>query len=510
MELKTIKEPVSCGRLAYDSFAEQAVESDILLPDYLPDVIRVLGCRAEPKILSCQGEGRRITLDGMTLISLSYASDDGRIHTVEQRLPFSRTAEARTELVKPVFLLDTRVDYLNCRAVSKRRLDIRGAFTAGIRVMTMMSADAVTDASGGGIQLRRGNITSVYPIGESRRQTTVREELELGYGKPAAISIIRTSARCTAAECKIIAGKIVAKGEVWLHVLYDTENDGLQSMDYSVPVSQIVDMDGLGEDCLCDVRFEAAAAEVKIAGGEAGEQNTLSAEITLITAAKVMGVCGMAVASDAYSTAYISQTETSQLTLISGAESVDMHSTVRETQTLPDDVAEIKDLWCEARSWEIKNTENGVEAECRIMIRMFAADAQGAPVYYEKASSFTWSRAAEPGAICDIAFAITGCSYTREGANGLDIRIETDVTGTIYNVRGVEVLSAVTLTGEPAKSPVADGTALTIYYADEGEDVWGIAKRYLAPVNAVMEENALESERIPARTMLLIPMTQAE
>ena len=82
MELKTIKEPVSCGRLAYDSFAEQAVESDILLPDYLPDVIRVLGCRAEPKILSCQGEGRRITLDGMTLISLigstllSELSDD--------------------------------------------------------------------------------------------------------------------------------------------------------------------------------------------------------------------------------------------------------------------------------------------------------------------------------------------------------------------------------------------------------------------------------------------------
>ena len=510
MELKTIKEPVSFGRLAYDSFAEQAVECDILLPDYLPDVIRVLGCRAEPKTLSCQGDGRRISLDGVTLLTFSYASGDGRIHTVEQRLPFSKTVEAGADLAAPIFILDTRVDYLNCRAVSKRRLDIRGAFTVGIKALTLSAADAVTDASGGGIQLRREALCSFYPLGESMRQTTVREELELGYGKPAATGIIRTGARCTAAECKLIAGKIVAKGEVWLHVLYDTESDGLQSIDYSVPVSQIIDMEGLTEDCVCDVRFDAAAVEVRLAGGEPGEQNGLTAEITLITVAKAMAVCNINAASDAYSTAYVSQTESAGLTLVSGAESVDMHTSVRETQTLPDGVTEIKDLWCEARSWEIKSGEDGIEAECRIMIRMFATDAQGEPVYYEKASSFAWSRAAGRGALCDAAFTITGCSYTRDGANGLDIRIEADVTGTIYELRAASVLSSVVLSDEPCRSPVAEDTALTVYYAGEGEDVWDISKRYLASAAAVMEENSLESERIPARTMLLIPMTRAE
>ncbi len=507
MELKTIKEPVACGRLAYDSFAEQAVESDILLPDYLPDVIRVLGCRAEPRILSCQGEGKRITLDGVTLLSFSYASGDGRIRTVEQKLPFSKTAETRTGLVHPVFILDTRVDYLNCRAVSKRRLDVRGAFTIGIRALTFAESEAVTDASGGGIQLRRDAISSIYPIGESMRQTTVREELELDYGKSAAISVVRTAARCAPAECKIVAGKLVAKGEVWLHVLYDTESDGLQTLDHSVPVSQIIDMEGLTDECLCDVRFEAAAVEVRASGGDGG-QNGLTAEITLITVAKAMGVCNVTVASDAYSTLCASQADVAQLAFISGAESIDMHSSVREAQTLPDDVAEIKDLWCEARSWEIKNTESGVEAECRIMIRMFAADAQGAPVYYEKASSFAWSRAAGEGAICDAVFSITGCTYTRDGANGLDIRIEADVTGMIYNVRSSGVLTGVTLSGEPDKGAAGD-TALMIYYAGAGEEVWDISKRYSAPISAVMEENALESGSIAARTMLLIPMTRA-
>ena len=55
-----------------------------------------------------------------------------------------------------------------------------------------------------------------------------------------------------------------------------------------------------------------------------------------------------------------------------------------------------------------------------------------------------------------------------------------------------------------------DGCSLTIYYADAGENLWEIAKRYHTAMQSVMESNSQvelgESGTIPKREMLLIPI----
>ena len=47
---------------------------------------------------------------------------------------------------------------------------------------------------------------------------------------------------------------------------------------------------------------------------------------------------------------------------------------------------------------------------------------------------------------------------------------------------------------------------MTIYYADAGENIWSIAKRYNTSLSAVMEENGLEEEILPEKQIVLIPM----
>ena len=49
-------------------------------------------------------------------------------------------------------------------------------------------------------------------------------------------------------------------------------------------------------------------------------------------------------------------------------------------------------------------------------------------------------------------------------------------------------------------------SAMTIYYADAGESIWSIAKRYNTSISAVMEENNLEDEFLPEKKIVLIPM----
>ena len=48
--------------------------------------------------------------------------------------------------------------------------------------------------------------------------------------------------------------------------------------------------------------------------------------------------------------------------------------------------------------------------------------------------------------------------------------------------------------------------ALTIYYADNGEELWDIAKKYGTSVEKIKTENEIDSDKIQNKNMLFIPM----
>ena len=48
--------------------------------------------------------------------------------------------------------------------------------------------------------------------------------------------------------------------------------------------------------------------------------------------------------------------------------------------------------------------------------------------------------------------------------------------------------------------------ALTLYYADEGENLWNISEKYCTSVEAIQIKNELTDDIIQAHSMILIPM----
>jgi hypothetical protein len=55
----------------------------------------------------------------------------------------------------PIVSTDVQTQYLNCRATSPRRMDIRGALMIRIKVTSTREEEAIYAAEGMGMQLRR-------------------------------------------------------------------------------------------------------------------------------------------------------------------------------------------------------------------------------------------------------------------------------------------------------------------------------------------------------------------
>lgn len=135
MDFKVNREIFTAGTVILDTSCEQSVERDFVLPDYCPDIFRILKCRITPKIISQSINGEKLTFELSVLIRVLYQSEESsKINCLEQKVSYSKSVDISGECSNPMISIIPRTDYVNCRVVNQRRLDVRGAVTSRVKV----------------------------------------------------------------------------------------------------------------------------------------------------------------------------------------------------------------------------------------------------------------------------------------------------------------------------------------------------------------------------------------
>ena len=157
MEYKLKKDRIAVCEIAFDSFTELPVESDLLLPDYCPDIVKVLKCQACPAFSKTEVSGDKCILEGATAITVYYTGEDGQLRTSEHKVEFLKTLELKTTPQNPMVFCSLKEDYLNCKAVNQRRIDVRRRFYRH-------SKDPFQYGGGNGQRCGRSGIAAESPV----------------------------------------------------------------------------------------------------------------------------------------------------------------------------------------------------------------------------------------------------------------------------------------------------------------------------------------------------------
>ena len=156
MDFSVIRQPVSVNEVVYDGQVEQGVEFDYILPDFYPDIFSIVKCTMKPKISSYNVSGDKLICDGVVSISVLYLSENSNdINCVEHRYTYSKTVDLPKICDEAGVSIVPKTDYCTCRAVSGRRIDVRGAVSFKIKVSSEKAVEIITDAEGCGVQLKK-------------------------------------------------------------------------------------------------------------------------------------------------------------------------------------------------------------------------------------------------------------------------------------------------------------------------------------------------------------------
>jgi len=337
MELNLQRQTVTVNEAVYSGAVEQPLECDVLLPDYCPDIQKILRCEVSPSLLSAPVSGEKLTVDGMAVVHLYYLSEDGCLRHAEYKIPYTKTIELRSSPASPSVHVTQSIDYFNCRAVSPRRLDMRGAVSIQARVSSLCEEQIVCGADGAGMQFCSDRAENTVLLPQSARQLSVREELELGYGKPAIGNIIRYTASADVSDYKVISGKVVTKGELSVRIIYQCEEDPkqLELMEYAIPVSQVVDVEGVDEECVCNVWYDVCGLDVSPKRNGDGENRVFALEAAVNACVCAHRRVELDTCCDCYSTLYECKQSQKQLPFLKLLDVVSETCTSKESIDLP-------------------------------------------------------------------------------------------------------------------------------------------------------------------------------
>ena len=128
----------------------------------------------------------------------------------------TKTVELGQECDGCFVSIRAKCESFSCRAQNSRRLEMRGAIGLGIAVYQNRTISAVCDCPE--LQIHRKPVTACDRKFYVSKEFTIREELRVGESRPPIREIVDYSAEAELGDYKLLANKVICKGELRLDV----------------------------------------------------------------------------------------------------------------------------------------------------------------------------------------------------------------------------------------------------------------------------------------------------
>ncbi len=506
MDFTLTPEPVYFAVDALSVSSEQPVDLDFTLPDYCADVEKIFKCTITPEIYSTNSSGGQLTVEGVSLVRVLYCSTDKKsLKCAEQTLPFSVSFNLSPDLSDFITTVKAKTEYVNCKAVSPRRLMVHGAVTLNVRACEKKPSNLYLPPKDSSLQacIKSTKVSQLMSL--QSEVFSVVESITVGSKSPVA-TVLRSDVKTNLNDVSAVGNRLLLKGEVTLSMLYATEigSEVPEPFTYVFPFVHNMDCAGIDESTVREIDLTLFSHDIKLKSDVLSDNPVVVLEAKLCASVACRKETQVSYISDAYSTCCNTELEFTPLTLETSV--VPKVSSIMNKSTLSlgeAKVSRVVDIFCDNVTVK-PYVSDKLKISGKANFCILALDENSQLTYIERSVEidnteqlsdiFTGCR--------DVTSMIKSLSYRLTDNNNMELRAELSVLTKLVKTENVQVVSSIADCGEITDT---DNCALTLYFAEDGESIWDIAKRYRTNKNDLCVENNLGEKEFTEKMLLLIP-----
>lgn len=509
MEYNFSKHSVGCRNSFLDTVNEQIVDVDITLPDYCPDIEKILKCTLISKVYTRTISGGQLTIDGVSDVRILYCDSlRHNIRSFVQSVPFTANFSLKSTPEQYIVLSNTKCEYVNCRALSPRKLVVHGAFSLYAKVYSRDTLDFYSFDEECDLQTKCTKLNASDLSAICQEQFSVTQDITLS-SKPPIEAMLTYDVNSNITEVKSIHNKIMLNAELTLKAMYlsDLDSGKIEHISYVFPINRIIDCDGVLDDTVNIPMLEVMSSELMLRNDNMNDGSLLTLDVKMCYSQLGYVSKPISVVDDAYSTKYVIEQKRSMCSFEMNHTTENLTHIVKSTLNLDSvKIAQVLDINCGSLSLSPVISDDVMSIVGKTNICILVEDSEGDVSYIERNVDIDFT--AQPQSEFDRAQLIDSkvhsLSYRLLDDSTIELRLELRVCAMLCQSMSINPVTMVTADDE--KELERDECALILHFADKGESVWDVAKMYSTKASVLINENSLTDEVIDSSQMLLVPM----
>lgn len=499
MEFNSVTDTLSVSELLCDTAVELPVEGEFTIPDYQPEIFKIVKTKAEPIIVQRITAGSRLTVDGYVRLTVLYQSGaDQSLCSVTQKLPFSRQIELNAAVGEAsTVCCRAAMGFLNCRAVNSRRIDARGTVEMELRTVSQYPYEAVCEPQGERVYCKQTTAEFVREICCEEKQFTLEETLAVDYGDCEEPVLLRCEAAATTDSVTVENGRAIVGGTVNLQLAFDLSSESefrIKRVGFNLPFNQVLDIRA------DDGEYTAiAVVSVLSCGAAVADEGTAEANVTCAIDLRLYEKGEAQLLEDAFSTVGTLSLSRKTVERCIAADSVRESFGVRFSFERPN--ATLIDYFISSNECSAANGMISGKATLCCLV----CDERGEISAVEREFEYSVPLASASGSVVGELSVVFSVLEAAESGGLIHVKCEGSIVGRLLKLQSTDTVREAAFDPN-CPPPQKTDAALVVCYADAGESVWEIAKRFNTSPEEIVENNDLEIGDGLQPRPLLIPI----
>ncbi len=484
---------------------QQNIDADIILPDYYDTVGKIIKCNLYPVTEAVTTNGDKISISGIAKYSIVYVGEDKKMYCYENECKYTKVFQSKYAENCVSIKAEQTAFSLNCRATGPKRLEIRAVIQLNAVICNIKENTLISKVDDEFTVTKSEEITFVSQINDVVANFSVSNSFSSSDFKETPDVILKKYSKIKLSEIKTIHNKAYIKGIAETNIVYfSNETGNISTTILTIPVSEIIDIFGVAEDDICNVKINDIYTDIIIKENTPSDKS-VELRLEVYVQATVSRSSTDKIVTDLYSTKNELTVTKTIADIITSAESVSKtEAIVFDTDTYEE--CSYTDTQCWIENIKISPEKRGKKYNLLITATFNALlkseNGEISVIAREHTFESEINCKHNDATLKRIESSVLSVSALHSGAGKIRFTADLLLEYEIHNICKVNGFTNV----EAEQSGIlSNNSKYIVYFAKQNEDVWSVAKENRTSVDKIKQLNNLTEDILSDDKMLLFP-----
>ena len=486
------RENLSINKLIAEKKEIIFAEGDMIVPDSKPDILNTICTSGVVSIYKKEAQEEKIRLDGAINTYIMYMPDgtEDTVRGLNTSIDFSENLNVPNCKDGMNVISDVNIKSIEGKVINGRKIGIKATLEVSLKIYMNEDVEVINEIRDeSNTQILKEDLRVNSLVGQGETKIYAKDNIQIDNMDNLA-EILKAQVCLVDRDIKVSYNKVLTKAEAEIRIMYLTEDNRINTINYKIPVVGFIDIQNITEENLCDVNYEIKNIIIK---PNSQDEHSIYVEIEIEVMCHVYEEKQINLIQDMYSPIENLNFEKKQILAMTDKQNVTDIKQIREKINLKDiegqnliDVDVIPTLINENKI----NSKILYEAELNLKF-IFVNSKMQINIKDAKIPFECTVDNLQNGETLntDNCMEIKSKDFIIQDGGDINCNIDVQTNTNMYRTANISMIDSIEERGEREEQDYS----IVIYIVKKGDTLWNIAKEFGSTVDGIARVNGIEN-----------------